>query len=197
MRLAALPLVLLLSGCALTRAPESVNVLRVSPRFEAATTATGEVIAVAPVMARGVAAERRYAYVERSAPGEVKQAATLFWEEPPPRIAERALVDGLRALTGAAVGPEAAVAGERRLTARLERFEEVTGDGAAEAAVALDVTLLDEGQARLAGRYCGTAAMTGSSPTERARAFEAALAGAVTQLAADIRAGARTPSRPC
>lgn len=197
MRLAALPVLLLLSGCALARAPESVTVLRAAPRFEAAAPALDGVIAVAPVMARGVAAERRYAYVDRAAPGEVKQAATLFWEEPPPRIAERALVDGLRALTGAAVGPEAAVAGERRLTARLERFEEVTGGHAAEAAVALDVTLLEAGKARLAGRYCGAATMAGSSPTQRAAAFEAALAGAITQLAADIGSGARTPSRPC
>lgn len=104
---------------------------------------------------------------------------------------EQALVDGLRARLGAAVGPAIPVQTGRRVTARLERFEERTGGGTqAEASVVFDALVTQDRAVRLAGRYCGQAAIASDSPSARAQAFEAALAGAVVALTDDMRAGA-------
>ena len=198
-RLSVLAIAAVLSACGVMPKPETPTVLRLAPRFDIVAPPGGAVTVVTPVLARGVAADRRYAYVDRGAPGEVRQAATLFWEEPPPKAVERALVEGLRATLGAAVGPGASADAAQRVSARLERFEEVTGGGAgAEAAVALDVTVVGAARdARLAGRYCAQAPIAADTPTDRARAFEAALSAAVLALAHDLRSGAARPSRSC
>ena len=195
---AAILLCLALCGCAAVKSAEAPRVMRAAPVFTPATPGT-LVTSVAPVMARGTAAERRYAYIDRAAPREVLQAATLFWEEPPPRIVERALVDGLRALVGPAAGSDTTVNADQRVIARLERFEEVTGGSLpAEAAVAIDVTVMNaERHIRLTGRYCGSAPVASGEPSERATAFEAALRQAVEALARDMRSGAGHASTPC
>ncbi len=187
MRALALSAVLLLGACAVVQKPDSVTVLRVSPRFETSAS-LGLPIAVAPVMAQGAAADRRYAYVERAAPGEVRQAASLFWEEPPARIVQRAVVDGLSALAAPAVGPGTPVDASRRLTVQLERFEESAGEGA-EAVVVFEASLTQNRALVFSGRYCATAPIAGASPTDRARAFEAALSAAVVNLARDVKSG--------
>lgn len=188
-KLAALGLILTLGGCAALREPDPATVLRAAPRFEpAAALASAPPIAVAPVMAEGAASERRYAYVRREEPGVVRQAATLFWEDPPPKMLERGLVDVLRARVGPAVGPGAPVETGRRVSARLERFEEVTGGGApAEAHVAFEAALTQDRTLKASGRYCGRAPIAADSPSARARAFEAALGSALARLGDDLR----------
>jgi ABC-type uncharacterized transport system auxiliary subunit len=190
---AAAAMLAALGGCAVARKAEEPAVLRVAPVFApgSALAATPS-ISVAPVQAGGVAAQRRYAYVDRSAPREVKQAATLFWDEPPARVLERALVDGLRTRFAVVAGADTATVAEQRLVVRLDRFEEQTAGGqGAEASVAFDATALGvrDRKISLSGRYCARAPVTGEQPSDRARAFEAAVADAVLRLAADLRSG--------
>ncbi|MGE1095319.1 hypothetical protein, partial [Pseudomonas zeae] len=80
-----------------------------------------------------------YAYVDAATPGEIRQAATLFWEEPPTTMLARALVAGLRTRFAAVTGPDLSLAADHRVVATLDRFEEVTGAGIAQAVVAFDV----------------------------------------------------------
>jgi ABC-type uncharacterized transport system auxiliary subunit len=194
----AKPLLLLLtaslamSACAVTRKPDEPKVLRLAPAFAASANLAAGTYAVAPVAAGGMAGERRYTYVDRAAPGELKQAATLFWDEPPPRIVERALVAGLRTRFASVTGPDAALPADRRVSVRLERFEEQTSGGLdAAAVVALDATVIaaTDRKVVLTGRYCGTAPIGGASSGERVHAFETALQLAVDGLGKDLAAG--------
>jgi ABC-type uncharacterized transport system auxiliary subunit len=193
MRYAFLALALLGAGCAATRKAEAPKVLRLSPAFAAAAApATTPSLSVAPVLAGGVASQRRYAYVDRTAPREVKQAASLFWDEPPARVIERALVEGLRTRFAVVTGPDMAATADQRVIVRLDRLEEQTGGGQlATAAVALDATAMatKTRTVTLTGRYCASSPIAGDAGSERAAAFERAVAEAVTRLADDLRAG--------
>ena len=183
---------LALSACAVTRKPDEPKVLRLAPSFTQSAAVAAGSYAVAPVAAGGMAGERRYTYVDRIAPGELKQAATLFWDEPPPRIVERALVAGLRTRFATVTGPDAALPADRRVSVRLERFEEQTSGGLdAAAVVALDATVIaaTDRKVVLTGKYCGTAPIAGASSSERVHAFEAALQQAVDGLAKDLVGG--------
>ncbi len=60
----------------------------------------------------------------------------------------RALVAGLRTRFAAVTGPDLSLAADRRVVATLDRFEEVTGAGTAQAVVAFDVTQVAQGKAR-------------------------------------------------
>ncbi|MGJ3627519.1 hypothetical protein AB5I41_12130 [Sphingomonas sp. MMS24-JH45] len=93
------------------------------PIFAAGTPEAGS-IAIAPVLARGLAGDRRYTYVAASAPGELRQAATFFWEEPPPRVLERALADALRTRYAQVYPVATPLPADRRVVATLTRFEE-------------------------------------------------------------------------
>jgi ABC-type uncharacterized transport system auxiliary subunit len=189
----------LLAGCALTRPPEVQTVLRLSVRFEPQEPrAASPSVSVAPTQARGLTAERRYAYVERDQPAVVRQAASLFWEEPPPVVVERALVDGLGARFAQVAGPQSLVQADERVTARVERFEEVTGAGLpTQAVVAFEATVVGTGGDRFGRtrRYCSAAPIASAEPSARATAFEAALSRDVEQLVQDLSTGASsTPS---
>jgi len=193
-RHALLALALLVSsGCAATRKAEAPKVLRLSPTFAPATApAAAPSLSIAPVLAGGVASQRRYAYVDRAAPREVKQAASIFWDEPPARVLERALVDGLRTRFAVVTGAEMAATADQRLIVRLDRLEEQTGGGqGAAAAVAFDATAVatKTRSVTLTGRYCASTPIAGGAGSERAAAFERAVADAVTRLADDLRAG--------
>lgn len=171
--------------------------MRLSPVFSAvATDARLSPIgySVAPVLARGVTSGVRYTYVSSAAPGEIRQAATYFWEEAPPRILERALVAGLRTRFASVSGPDVSVPQERRITATLERFEESDSGGAARAVVAFSATSVSGGKAVSSGRYCGSAPIAGAAGSDRARAFETAIVSAVDGLVQDVSgsAGMRT-----
>jgi hypothetical protein len=109
---------------------------------------------------------------------------------------ETALVQGLRARLPAVVSSGGGVDGGRRVTVRLDRFEEI-GGGAAQASVAFDATVTDARQVTLSGAYCGRATVAGETPSDRGRAFEAAMVQAIEALAADMRSGAAQPSKPC
>jgi ABC-type uncharacterized transport system auxiliary subunit len=184
MRRAALLLIPLLAGCAATRPADRPVVMRISPRFAGGQVALkASPIAVAEVTVRGAAAGTRYVYVETAAPSVVRQAANLFWEEPPGRVVERALVDAL-ALRFAMVGTveRPAGGGAARVIAQVEQFEETGAGGPRpQATVALNVAFL--GEPARQGRFCGSAAIADALPTTRARAFEQALATAVSSFA--------------
>ena len=178
-----------LAGCAAVKPAESPVVMRLSPATQAVT---GVPVAVAPVTARGALAERRYAYVDRAAPSELRQAATFFWEEPPPVALGRALVDALRPGAGSP-------APTRRLATTLLDFQELTGGGTAEAVVGFDALVTDGADRRrlFSARYCARTPITGASGTERARAFETALTQAAGHAAQDAAAGAASASTGC
>jgi ABC-type uncharacterized transport system auxiliary subunit len=182
-------------GCALTRKPAAESIMRVEappPAVRPSTPRSG-LIALAPVLARGSAADRRYVYINPAAPREVQQAATLFWEEPPPRLVERALSLGLSARLGApVVAADQAPGAERRLSVRVDRWEEHAGPTAA-AAIQLDAAVIDlKGRALgFAKSYCASAPIPSDSPSARAGAFETALGGVLDALAADL---ARAPA---
>jgi ABC-type uncharacterized transport system auxiliary subunit len=186
----------LLAGCALTRPPEVQTVLRLSVRFEPkAPRIASPSLSVAPTQARGFAAERRYAYVERDSPAVVRQAASLFWEEPPPVVVERALVDGLSARFASVAGPQTLVQADERVTVRVERFEEVTGAGQpTQAVVAFEATTVGTGGDRFGRtrRYCTAAPIASAAPSVRAAAFEMALSRDIEQLVQDLSAGANS-----
>jgi ABC-type uncharacterized transport system auxiliary subunit len=191
--------VLTLSACAAVRPAESPKVMRVSPVFPTARTLAAGKLSIAPVQANGVASERRYAYVDAAAPSEVRQAATLFWDDPPPHMLEAALLSGLRARFASVTGPDVPAVGERRIIARLERFEEVTSvGGSASASIALEVTVLagDNRDVVLAGRYCATSPISAAAPSARADAFNAALIDLVQALGDDLASG-RPRSEGC
>lgn len=177
-----------LAGCAALKAGDSPVVMRLSPAFAVGQRTAHPSIAVAPVQARGLAGATRYAYVDAAAPGEIRQAASYFWEEAPATLLERALVAGLRTRFMAVSGPQLSLVADRRLVATLDRFEEVTGEQA-RAVVAFDATLLAQGKALWAGRACGMAPVTGPNGTSRARAFTAAMEQAVGALVQDVAVG--------
>ena len=125
----------------------------------------------------------------------VRQAASLFWEEPPPVVVERALVDGLRARFASVAGPQTLVQADERVTVRVERFEEVTGAGQpTQAVVAFEATTVGAGGDRF-GRtrlYCTAAPIASAEPSVRATAFETALSRDIEQLVQDLSTGANS-----
>ena len=184
----ALPLLLLLSACAAVRGGDAPVTMRVAPAFAPGTPAAGS-IAIAPVLARGLAGDRRYTYVAATAPGELRQAASLFWEEPPPRLLERALADAL-ATRYAQVYPTATpLPADRRVVATLIRFEEAEAGAVPRAIVAFDAAVTRNGRIERTGRWCAAAPIADASGTTRARAFEAALTAAVSAFVAERAAG--------
>lgn len=184
----ALPLLMLLAGCAAVKPADKPVTLRLSPPVTAsAAPVVDHAYAVAPVVTRGLAGSLRYTYVDAGAPAELRQAATLFWEEPPPRVLERALVAGLRTRFTRVTGPGLPGATQSRVLAELDRFEEVSAGGAARALVAFAVVLSD--RPKESGDYCASIAVGGSAPSARAAAFDAAMSTAVAHFVADLGAG--------
>jgi ABC-type uncharacterized transport system auxiliary subunit len=185
------------TACATVKPAETPTVLRLAPVFTSKAPLALGSITVAPVLAGGLIAERRLAYIDRASPSAIRQAASQFWDEPPPRLLEHALATGLAARLTGVSGPEAAAASGRRLVVRLARFEEETGGAErSKAVVAFDATLLSAGRVvQLAGRYCGKALMSSTDANGRASAFEAAEIMAVDQLARDVADG-RVDYRP-
>lgn len=172
-------LALVLAGCAAVRGGQETVTMRLAPTFAAGGAPLEGTIAVSPVLARGLAADRRYTYVEAGAPGVLRQAAGLFWEEPPPRVLERALVAGLRMRHAEVYGAGVLLPAERRVGATLTRFEEAQAGAAAEAVVSFDATVTASGRIERQGSFCARAPIAGASGTARARGFEVALAQAV------------------
>lgn len=192
---ASMLLPLVLAGCAAVKPADKPVTLRLSPPVTAsAGPAIDHGLAVAPVVARGLAGSLRYTYVDAAAPAELRQAATLFWEEPPPRVLERALVAGLRTRFSGVAAPGTPTGARSRVIAGLDRFEEASAGGAARALVAFTVALSD--QPKESGGYCASVAIAGSAPSARAAAFDAAISLAVARFVADLAAGHLTGT-PC
>ncbi len=179
---------LLLGGCAAVKPAEQPITLRLVPAAPPPLPSLlPAALAVAPVQARGLAGALRYDYVDASAPAEIRQAKTLFWEEPPTRVVEHALVGALRSRFATVTGPELGQPSARRVVVELDRFEETGAGGAARATVAFAVSV--SGTNLLTGGYCASAPIDGASGTARARAFEAAIGAATIAFAQDMASG--------
>jgi ABC-type uncharacterized transport system auxiliary subunit len=194
-----MPALLALSACAAFKAAEAPVTLRLSPSV--AVTAgprSTESVIVAPVRARGFAGHSRYAYVNPAEPSALREAQTLFWEEPPAQAVERALVDGLRERFATVAGTGVAIRADRRVNVVLTRFEEESGPRA-RAVVAFEATMLRGARMLRAGTWCAAVPIGSARPTDRARAFEAAVAGAVAAFvqAGDGPAGATGSGKAC
>ena len=193
LRYAILALACLTASCAAVKGGDEPVTMRLSPAFPADAQKQAGSIAVAPVQARGVTGAQRYAYVESGAPGEIRQAKSFFWEEPPPRILERALVAGLRGRYASVTGPELSLGADRRVVAVLNRFEEMSG-AEAKAIVVFDASLIADGKLARSGHYCGSAPIGGASGSARAQAFEQAMKAAVTAFVQDSADAGAAPS---
>lgn len=195
-----MPMVLGLSACAAFKSAEVPVTLRLSPSVAvpAAGPRSAESVVVAPVRARGFAGHSRYAYVDPAEPAALREAKTLFWEEPPAMTVERALVAGLRQRFAAVAGTGSSIRADRRVTAVLTRFEEEGGPGA-HAVVAFEATVLRGGTMLRAGSWCAAAPIASARPTDRARAFEAAIEAAVAAFvhAGDGPAGEAASGKAC
>ncbi|MDT7536040.1 ABC-type transport auxiliary lipoprotein family protein [Sphingobium sp. SA2] len=196
MRLASILLLLMLPACAALKGGDAPVTMRVSPRFAPGPVQPTPTLAVAPVQARGLSGGLRYAYVDAATPGEIRQASTLFWEEPPATMLARALVAGLRTRFAAVTGPDLSLAADRRVVATLDRFEEVTSAGVAQAVVAFDVTQVAQGKAVWTGRYCATQPIAAAAGTVRAAAFQGAIEQAVAAFVEDAVSG-KVTAAPC
>jgi ABC-type uncharacterized transport system auxiliary subunit len=186
---------LLLGGCAAVRPAERPVTMRLAPAAPArAASLLPAPFAVAPVQARGLAGALRYDYVDAAAPAEIRQAKTLFWEEPPIRVIERALIDALRSRYANVSGADISQPGARRVIAELDRFEETGAGGVARATVAFAISVT--GPTLSTGRYCASIPITGTSGTARARAFEAAIRETTEDFVQDMASG-RLSARAC
>lgn len=186
----SLSILLALGGCAALKKAETPATLRLAPSF-AAGPKRDATLSLAPVGAQGLTAARRYAYVLASDPLVLNQAATLFWEVPPPQTLDRALGDAVAArFSGRPGSPSAG-----RLTGQLRRFEEVTGPSGASAVVALDVTLSAAGTVSSA-TLCRATPIASSTNGDRAAAFQASVA-AVASAAADGAVSGRLVPLAC
>ena len=192
----ALALLPALAGCALVGKADAPVTLRLSSAVAAPATALDpRAVAVLPVHAGGDAAQTRYAYVDPARPGEIHQAASLFWDQPPPRLVERALVAGLRGRFVAVSGPEASLPADLREVTVLDRFEEVSGSPG-RAVVAFDVTVIAAGKLARSASYCASVPFAGAGASERASAFDAALGAAAAAFARDLTTGAMPAPAP-
>lgn len=188
-----------LGGCALTRGADRPVLLKLDPLLPTVTAATRKVgaVALAPVTAEGTAGQLRYAYV--AADGSLRQAATLFWDQPPPRALEAALRDALGQRIAQVRAAGEPGSSDRRVTTSLVRFEEMSGPGA-RAVVELRARI--DGLRSWSGRWCAQAPLEGGSPGERAAAFNRASGAAIAALAADIageveNGGTESPGSAC
>jgi ABC-type uncharacterized transport system auxiliary subunit len=191
-------LALLLGSCAVMKEADAPVTMRLSPAFVATVpaTLTGS-IAVAPVQAGGFTSGRRYVYIVANDPAQIRQAATLFWEYPPPDVMARALIDGLRTRFQTVSGPEVSLRTDSRVTVTLRRFEEVSAGGDSRALVAFDASIVKSGALVHSASFCGTAPISNASTTNRAKAFEGAIEQAVSGLVQDMAEPGATPTRSC
>jgi ABC-type uncharacterized transport system auxiliary subunit len=184
---------MLLAGCAALKGGDAPVTMRLSPRFSPAPQiVAAPSFVVAPVQARGLIGGQRYAYVDAAAPGEIRQAATFFWEEPPADALARALVAGLRSRFANVSGPGLPLTADRRVVALLDRFEEVSAGGSARALVAFDISQVAGGKAAMSGRYCASAPIASAAGSARAAAFQSAIEQAVATFVQDAASGTVT-----
>lgn len=197
--LAAALTLFLLTGCAAAHGPERITTLRLaSPGIAgAAVDRSPRSIQVSPVQARGLTEGRRYVYIDAAAPADLREASTLFWEEPPAVALEHALVEALRSRFTSVAGSDMILQADERVVVRLDRFEEETSaDRSARAIVAFDATAAGMADRRVefTGRYCAASPIDGAAPSTRAAAFSDAMSRAALTLAHDLASGTASPA---
>lgn len=180
--------VLLLAACAAVT-PERHIRLDAPPGAVAPAAArlNGD-LQVLSFQARGLLGERRLAYID-AATGELRQAASLIWEEPPPRAVELLTARFLRAAGVAGVVYMADQRGEAEYTlaGRIERFELLTRPGTpGNAVVEIEFTLLDGKRRRPISAITLCDAEPVGAEGVAAPAFSVATARVLQQLAAVI-----------
>jgi len=145
--------------------------------------------------------QRNLAYVEADAPTDIRQAATIVWEEPP-EVESSAYLGA--ALTGAGASVIAnGIPGMPNyvLSGIVQRFE-LMGGATGTAVVSLDIAVSDAktGAAWLTTSYCASAVTADRSLPAVQRAFQAAMAEIAGHLVADMAArhggGAIAPPVP-
>ncbi len=196
-RLATLAIMTMaVAGCGVMGKADTPVTMRVAPVFAPAGKVDMRTVAVAAVDAEGDAAKARYTYVDPARPGEINQARSLFWEEPPPQAVERAIVAGLRTRFATVTGPDVSVPADIRVLTVLDRFEEVSGEPG-RAVVRFEATVIEHGKVTRAGKWCAATPFAGSAPSDRASAFSAALVTAATAFAQDIATGSPASDGAC
>ncbi len=188
-----------LAGC--SAVPEPHN-LRLDAPFAVAPalrSLDGD-LQVESFTARGLLGDRRLAYVDADAPGELRQSATLFWEEPPADAAAIVTAAVLRAAHAAPVVTGVASRGlaEYWLSARLDRFEYVRSRSGGSAVVDVEFTLTRAGDHRVL-MVMSACAATPVAGDERnlAVAFDDAMGRVLADLVPDLtRRGAAAAGAP-
>lgn len=189
-RAALFVLALALSACAPAQ-KDRVLRLDVASAAESGGAVLDGSLQILPFGARGLLSETRLAYLDWRAPGELLQHAAIRWDEPPSRTVERALAQHLRrAGPGLAVfDAESRAAADYWLSGRVDRFELVVAREGAEAAVAVNVTLMRtrDRSLVLTGAYCVSRPAPAGDPAASLPAFEAALQQIFLALTDDLR----------
>lgn len=171
----SLAVAMLLPGCAAIKGGDRPTTLRLNPDPQPASVSkSADSVAIVPVRGRGFAAQTRLTYIEEENPAALNQAKTLFWEEPPPKVVERALVQGLQTRFSVITGRGALRRADRRVQVTLSRFEEISG-ARARAVVAIDGSVLKDMTTMVAGHWCASVPIASRGSASRALAFSKAL----------------------
>lgn len=187
---------LALAGCAAVPPERHIRLDAPPGPVAPATNRLNGDLQVLSFQARGLLGERRLAYVD-AATGELRQAASLIWEEPPPRALELLTARFLRAAGIAGVVYMADQRGEAdyTLAGRVERFELLTRPGTSGTAVVeIEFTLLDGKRRRPISAITLCDAEPIGADGAAAPAFSLAAARVMQQLASVI--GARGAAFP-
>jgi hypothetical protein len=194
-RLAADLLTLLLAGCG---SVPPARWIRIDPPSDAPLAgalfpAPHAIVQVEPFAARGLLRQHPMAYLDRAAPTDLRQAATIVWEEAPGGAAATYMTDWLRRYGIEAAAPTIPLVPTYTLRGLVQRFELVGNGKTGVATVALDLSLVRArtGAPWFSGSYC--AAVPAAGPQLRAVeiAFDAALARIAGDFTHDLAARAR------
>jgi hypothetical protein len=139
--------------------------------------------------ARGDLQERNLAYVEAASPTDVRQAATIVWEEPPEVAASAYLAAALRDAGVNVIGTGIPGVTNYIGTGMVQRFE-LVGGATGTAIVALDFAVSDakSGDAWMTASYCASAATSDRGLAAVQAAFQKSLAEIAGHVVADMAA---------
>jgi ABC-type uncharacterized transport system auxiliary subunit len=179
-----------LAACGSLPAERSIRID--PPAAATAQTLSGHALRLSRLEARGALQERNLAYVEPDAPTEVRQAASIVWEEPPESAAASFLAVALRGAGANVIAVGAAGTPPYTLSGIVQRFELVGSGGTGTAVVALDVTVTDVKSAQpwLNASYCSAVPARDRSLKAVQVAFDAALSDVAGHLIQDMTARA-------
>lgn len=185
-------LALFLAGCGTLPAERSIRIDAPAPAAARPLADRNLSLRLLRFEARGALQERNLAYVEAETPTELRQAATIVWEEAPEVAAASFLSVALRqAGTNILEGNVAGLSGYS-LSGTVQRFELVGSGGTGVATVALDLAVTDPKSATpwFNASYCTSARAADQRLTSVQNAFGAALGEIASKLATDLAARA-------